>query len=126
MVNKKLSKVNKERIKLYIKLYLAALNDILLWVFIISMVSIAVVYMFNIDKLNFEIQDPANIIKVYDGDNFYLNSSSVTVITQEEWDDLSSFYRAKFWLALFLLIGWCFVHPRLYKNIWRFIKNVEM
>ena len=102
--------------------YLMKLNDVLLWVFISSMVMIALIYIFNVEQLNFEVVDPVNDIV---GSDYYLNKTSLAVISQEDLELQQDFYYEKFWIALICILGWMAVHPKFLKNFRGLFKDVE-
>ena len=104
--------VNKKNLE-WLDKYLDNLNNILLWVFITSMVLIALIYIFNVDRFNFEVKDPSRMI----GEDFYLNETSLPVISQADWQQKKSWYNTKALLAFVLIIAWMAVHPKFYKNI---------
>lgn len=89
----------------WFKQYITNLNTILLWAFIISMVSLAIVFMFTFNKLNYEVENPGNVIESSLG-HLYINETSLPVITQETYEEKKSFYKSKAWIALLCILGW--------------------
>lgn len=101
------------------------LNDILLWAFIISMVALALLYIFNPNQLRWEVLDESKVIGEFQGMTLYQNQTSLPIITQEEMQAKKDFYDSRAFLAAICILGWMAVHPRFKKNFMRLFKELE-
>lgn len=113
---------NKKNLR-WFERYILKLNDVLLWMFIVSMVVIALIYIFNIEKFNYEIIDNRNIIEGADGNIYFLNQTSLPAISIIDWEIKKDYYNTKALLAFICILGWMAVHPKFKKNLYDLFKG---